>query len=228
MTYNQRLPGRNGYGDFVWPPSLRAFACDMGFGTAAPYTTPRRPHLALTIRKNFDVHAEIAVSRDGRQIYRLEPRGFLYRDEIITEAEHAALAESLRQLDLKPFEFHGHLGNRRVASFGLKYDYSRRSVEPANQMPAFLDNLLIRVAEFAGTDPDAFRQVGVSEYRAGAGIGWHKDRQDFGIIVGVSLVASAIDAFPQTERDRMDTDLSHRAASIDLYSGWRGTDAMGA
>ena len=121
----------------------------------------------------------------------LEPRGFLYRDEIITEAEHAALAESLRQLDLKPFEFHGHLGNRRVASFGLKYDYSRRSVEPANQMPAFLDNLLIRVAEFAGTDPDAFRQVGVSEYRAGAGIGWHKDRQDFGIIVGVSLVASA-------------------------------------
>ena len=121
----------------------------------------------------------------------LEPRGFLYRDEIITEAEHAALAESLRQLDLKPFEFHGHLGNRRVASFGLKYDYSRRSVEPANQMPAFLDNLLIRVAEFAGTDPDAFRQVGVSEYRAGAGIGWHKDRPDFGIIVGVSLVALA-------------------------------------
>jgi hypothetical protein len=38
-------------------------------------------------------------------------------------------------------------------------------------MPAFLDDLLIRVADFAGTVPQAFRQVGVSEYRAGAGIG---------------------------------------------------------
>ena len=120
-----------------------------------------------------------------------EPRGFRYLDEIMTEAEQVALVESLRQLDLKPFEFHGHLGNRRVVSFGLKYDYSRRSVEPASEMPAFLEDLLTRVADFAGTDPNAFRQVGVSEYRAGAGIGWHKDKQEFGIIVGVSLLASA-------------------------------------
>ena len=122
---------------------------------------------------------------------RLEPRGFRYRDEIVTEAEHAELVESLQQLDLKPFDFHGYLGNRRVASFGLKYDYSRRAVEPASQMPAFLDDLLVRVADFAGVDSKAFRQVGVSEYRAGAGIGWHKDKQEFGIIVGASLLASA-------------------------------------
>jgi alkylated DNA repair dioxygenase AlkB len=122
---------------------------------------------------------------------KLEPRGFRYRDEIITETEHAELVRSLQQLDLKPFEFHGYVGNRRVVSFGLKYDYSRRSVEPASQMPAFLDDLLLRVADFAGTEPKAFRQVGINEYRAGAGIGWHKDKQEFGIIVGVSLLASA-------------------------------------
>lgn len=120
-----------------------------------------------------------------------EPRGFRYRDEIITEAEEVELIDSLQQLDLKPFEFHGYLGNRRVVSFGLKYDYSRRSVEPASQMPAFLDHLLMRVAEFAGRKPEEFRQVGVNEYRAGAGIGWHKDKQEFGIVVGVSLLASA-------------------------------------
>jgi alkylated DNA repair dioxygenase AlkB len=120
-----------------------------------------------------------------------EPRGFRYQDEFLTEAEQAVLVGSLQQLNLKPFEFHGHLGNRRVASFGLKYDYSRRSIEPASDKPEFLKNLLMRVADFAATDPDAFRQVGVSEYRVGAGIGWHKDKQDFGIIVGVSLLASA-------------------------------------
>ncbi len=71
-----------------------------------------------------------------------EPRGFRYRDEIITEVQQEALVESLRQLDLKPVDFHGHLGNRRVTSFGLKYDYSRRIVEPAGEMPTFLENLL--------------------------------------------------------------------------------------
>jgi alkylated DNA repair dioxygenase AlkB len=145
-----------------------------------------------------------------------EPRGFRYREEIITEAEQAELAESLRQLDLKPFEFHGHLGNRRVVSFGLKYDYSRRSVEPASRMPAFLNDLLIRVAGFAGTDPNAFRQVGVSEYRAGAGIGWHKDKQEFGIIVGVSLLASATMRFRRANGAGW-TRVSHTVKPRSIY-----------
>src|ERR1700733_6077984 len=85
-----------------------------------------------------------------------EPRGFRYREEILTEEDEAALVASLGQLNLKPFEFHGHLGNRRVVSFGLKYDYSHRSVEPASEMPAFLNSLLDRVAEFAGYKADAF------------------------------------------------------------------------
>ena len=89
----------------------------------------------------------------------LEPHGFRFRDDIITEEEQADLLGSLGQLDLKPFEFQGHVGNRRVVSFGLKYNYSRRSVEGASEMPAFLDHLLIRVANFTGKDPNAFRQV---------------------------------------------------------------------
>jgi hypothetical protein len=53
----------------------------------------------------------------------LMPEGFRYEEDIISEADEAALAKSLATLDLKPFEFHGHLGNRRVTSFGLRYDY---------------------------------------------------------------------------------------------------------
>jgi alkylated DNA repair dioxygenase AlkB len=120
-----------------------------------------------------------------------ELSGFRYREEIVTEEEEAALVTSLGQLDLKPFEFHGHLGNRRVLSFGLRYDYSRGSVEQASEMPGFLDDLLVRVGKFAGYEVDAFRQVGVNEYRPGAGIGWHKDKPQFGIVVGVSLLAPA-------------------------------------
>ncbi len=59
----------------------------------------------------------------------LMPEGFRYEEDIISEADEAALAKSLATLELKPFEFHGHLGNRRVTSFGLRYDYARRAVE---------------------------------------------------------------------------------------------------
>jgi hypothetical protein len=52
----------------------------------------------------------------------LMPEGFRYEEDIISEADEAALAKSLATLDLKRFEFHGHLGNRRVTSFGLRYD----------------------------------------------------------------------------------------------------------
>lgn len=128
-----------------------------------------------------------------------EPRGFRYRDQIVTEEEQAGLVESLDQLDLRPFEFYGHVGNRRVVSFGLKYDFSRRSVERAGEVPGFLEDLLLRAAEFAGTDPSAFRQVGVNEYRAGAGIGWHKDKREFGIVVGVSLGAEATMRFRRAQ-----------------------------
>ncbi len=57
------------------------------------------------------------------------PSGFRYQDDIISEAEETALVASLGTLELKPFEFHGHVGNRRVTSFGLRYDYARRTVE---------------------------------------------------------------------------------------------------
>jgi alkylated DNA repair dioxygenase AlkB len=152
----------------------------------------------------------------GETVTESEPRGFRYEEEMITEEEQATLVESLSQLDLKPFEFHGHLGNRRVASFGLRYDYTRRSIERASPIPAFLHGLLIRVAKFARNDADAFQQVGVNEYRAGAGIGWHKDKREFGIIVGVSLLA------PATMRFRKDhgagwSRISHTLKPRSIY-----------
>ena len=145
-----------------------------------------------------------------------DPRGFIYRDEIMTEKEEAALVESLGKLDLKPFESHGHLGNRRVVSFGLRYDYTHRSVEKAGEIPAVLDDLLTRVANFAGKARDAFRQVGINEYPAGAGIGWHKDKREFGMIVGVSLLESATMRFRRADGPGW-TRVSHTLKPRSIY-----------
>jgi alkylated DNA repair dioxygenase AlkB len=154
-----------------------------------------------------------------------EPRGFRYREQIINEEEQAVLVTAIEKLDLKPFEFHGYRGNRRVVSFGFKYDFSRRSVQRADDMPHFLNELLGRAAEFAGSEQDAFRQAGINEYRAGAGIGWHKDKPEFGIIVGVSLLAPATMRF-RKEHEGNWLRMSHplKPRSIYVLSGEARTD----
>jgi hypothetical protein len=155
------------------------------------------------------------------------PPGFIYRENFVTEEEEKTLAASLGQLDLKPFEFHGYLGNRRVASFGLKYDYERRSVEPASAMPEFLDDLLARVAEFAGCEPEAFRQVGVNEYRPGGG-NWVAQGQAAVWDRRRSIAARVGDDAAQAGRGQaMGTSLSYRAASLGLRPLRRGPVSMG-
>ena len=130
------------------------------------------------------------------------PQGFRYEEAVITEAEENALVTNLAELDLKPFEFHGHIGNRRVKSFGFRYDYSRSTVEAAESFPPFLDELRRRVAKFAGRSIEEFRQAGVNQYPAGAGIGWHRDKPQFGVIVGVSLIAPATMRFRRAHGKR--------------------------
>ncbi len=120
------------------------------------------------------------------------PPGFRYWPEAITPAEETALVEALQAQPFAPFDFHGYPANRRVVSFGLRYDYGKRAVETAAPMPAFLLPLRATVAELAGQAPEAFSQVLVNEYRPGAGIGWHRDKPQFGLVAGVSLVSPCV------------------------------------
>jgi alkylated DNA repair dioxygenase AlkB len=76
-----------------------------------------------------------------------------------------------------------------VVSFGYRYDYDRRTVVEAAPFPPFLLSLRSKVGETFGSPADSFRQVLINEYRPGAGIGWHRDKAQFGEVVGVSLLA---------------------------------------
>jgi alkylated DNA repair dioxygenase AlkB len=117
------------------------------------------------------------------------PPGFVYRDEVVTVVEEAALVERIATLPFKPFAFHGYLGNRRVVSFGKRYDYGARSLQSAPPMPDFLLPLRDRAAAFAGVEPASIAHVLVTEYAPGAGIGWHRDRPDFADVIAISLGA---------------------------------------
>jgi alkylated DNA repair dioxygenase AlkB len=120
------------------------------------------------------------------------PAGFRYTPALLSTSEESELVAHLRALPLKEFEFHGYLGKRRVASFGWHYDFAREALDRVDDMPAFLRALRERAAAFAAMEPERLQHVLVTEYGAGAGIGWHRDKAVFGEIVGISLLAPCL------------------------------------
>jgi alkylated DNA repair dioxygenase AlkB len=117
------------------------------------------------------------------------PEGFRYYPEAVSVEEEEALAHELGALPFKPFNFQGFLANRRVVSFGYRYDYDRRAVVEAAPFPSFLIPLRRKVAAIFDRPEESFRQVLINEYRPGAGIGWHRDKAQFDEVVSVSLLA---------------------------------------
>lgn len=117
------------------------------------------------------------------------PEGFSYQAHLLPAYEEPALVERLAALPLQAFEFLGYLGKRRVVSFGWRYDFNKGALRRAEDIPGFLLPLRESAARFAGMAPCDLRQVLVTEYAAGAGIGWHRDKPMFDRVVGISLLS---------------------------------------
>lgn len=120
----------------------------------------------------------------------LLPDGMRYAETLITEDEERRLAAFIAALPLQPFEFTGGFkGNRRVLSFGSRYDYAAQRVAKAPPIPTELLGVRQKAAAFARLEPESLQQALLTEYAAGAGIGWHRDRPHYGDIIGISLLA---------------------------------------
>ena len=117
------------------------------------------------------------------------PEGFAYREEAITPDEERALAEQFARLPLTPFAFHGFVGRRRIVSYGWRYDYAGRTLRPSDEIPDLLMPLRERAAAIAGVAAQSLQQVLVTEYAAGAAIGWHRDKPMFEDVVAFSFLA---------------------------------------
>ena len=123
--------------------------------------------------------------------------GLRYEDNIVSDEEEQRLLLQLAELQLAPFRFHGWLGNRKTQSFGWRYDFDDASFTPTEPIPAWLQLLRDRAAGFAGLKADDFAHVLLARYDPGAGIGWHRDRDVFEQVVGVSLSTPATLRFRQ-------------------------------
>jgi alkylated DNA repair dioxygenase AlkB len=123
------------------------------------------------------------------QLFAGEIAGFRYQEALFSHAEEQGFVRGFETLPFKPFEFHGYLGNRRIVSFGLRYDYSGARLRKAEAMPDFLLPLRQVAARFSGLAEGELVHTLVTEYAPGAGIGWHRDKANFEKVVALSFCA---------------------------------------
>jgi alkylated DNA repair dioxygenase AlkB len=156
------------------------------------------------------------------------PEGLRYAAEFIPASVERELIDRVAALPLQPFQFGQYEGKRRVASFGWRYDYSQRRLSPAEPIPDWLAPLIEQIEAF-GRPETRIDQVLCTEYEAGVGIGWHRDKQHFGRIFGVSLGSSCRLRFrrPAGERwERAALDIAPRSIyAMSARPVWSGSTA---
>jgi len=136
--------------------------------------------------------------------------GLRYQERLIDEAEEKALVAKLSELDLSSFRFHGWLGNRKTQTYGWRYDFDDASFTPTEPIPGWLEGVRSKGAAFAGLRPEDFVHVLLARYDPGAGIGWHRDRDVFEQVVGISLNT------PATLRFRQRAAASFRRVNLEV------------
>ena len=115
------------------------------------------------------------------------PEGLVYRADLLSAEEEAALLARLDALRFDPIVMHGQAAKRTARHFGLDYDYESRTPKPGEPLPDWLEPVRARAAELAGVEPEELVEILVQRYPPGSTIGWHRDAPAFGTVVGVSL-----------------------------------------
>ncbi|MDB5516050.1 MAG: 2OG-Fe(II) oxygenase [Tardiphaga sp.] len=149
-----------------------------------------------------------------------EPQGLIYRPDFISPAVERALIAHIAALPLAPFQFGAFEGKRRVASFGWRYDYTHQRLAPADDVPEWLKSPIERIEAAEGLPPGTIRQVLCTEYEAGAGIGWHRDKPHFDQVFGLSLQSDCKFRFRRKRGEKWERyTLEAEARSLYLMSG---------
>jgi alkylated DNA repair dioxygenase AlkB len=120
------------------------------------------------------------------------PSGFRYQSDLLSPMAEKAFVARFETLPFKPFEFHGYQGNRRIVSYGYRYDYAGRALRASEAMPDFLAPLRDIASRFIGIAAEKLEQALVTEYAPGAGIGWHRDQPMFEDVVALSFLAPCV------------------------------------
>jgi alkylated DNA repair dioxygenase AlkB len=141
------------------------------------------------------------------------PAGFRYADEFVSAADEAALLAAIERLPFANARYKEWTANRRVVSYGGRYDFSSNELLPEIPIPPFLFDLRAAAAGFAGMRAADLTHALVAEYRAATQLGWHRDVPQFERVVGISLLGPArmrLRRYPHV------AGRGHRSLAVDL------------
>lgn len=113
--------------------------------------------------------------------------GLTLVEEAVTPAEEAELSARIDAAPLAPFQFGQWQGKRLTVHYGSAYDFSRHRLDEAPPLPDWLIALRERLAPQVALEPEALQAALLLRYDPGAGIGWHRDRPQYGEVIGLSL-----------------------------------------
>jgi alkylated DNA repair dioxygenase AlkB len=119
------------------------------------------------------------------------PDGFRYEEDFLAPAAEAELLAEIERLPFANARYKEWTANRRVVSYGGRYDFSASELLPAGPVPPFLVDMRSAAARVAGVSAALLTHALVAEYRAGTQLGWHRDVPEFELVVGISLKGPA-------------------------------------
>ena len=129
------------------------------------------------------------VARPGPDLFGTPdlPDGLSYDAEFLTPGEEATLLAAFAGLPFREAIFRQYTARRRVVRFGRTFDPARREWVDGEPLPTWLAGARRKAAARCSVDENAFVHALVTEYRPGTPIGWHRDKPEYGIVVGISL-----------------------------------------
>ncbi|MBW7972385.1 alpha-ketoglutarate-dependent dioxygenase AlkB [Bradyrhizobium sp. BR 10289] len=130
------------------------------------------------------------------------PAGLRHTNDFIDAATERELIGRIAALPLQRFQFGAFEGNRRVAWFGYSYDYALQRLAEAEPIPDWVRPVARQVEAWAGLREGSVQQVLCTEYDAGVGIGWHRDKPHFDKVLGLSLGSACKFRFRRRSGDK--------------------------
>jgi len=146
--------------------------------------------------------------------------GLVLVPDAVTPDEEARLAAYIDAAPLQPFAFGQWRGKRLTAQYGSAYDFARGRLGEAPPLPDWLLTLRERLAPRVLVDPAELEAALLIRYDPGAGIGWHRDRPQYGEVLGLSLGSDCIMRLRRRTPDGFERrKLALPARSLYLLSG---------
>src|SRR5688572_6102630 len=119
----------------------------------------------------------------------IHPPGFAYHPEFISAVEEKQILDYISGLTFNTFIFQGFEAKRRIINFGYDWSFEKRVLSPGKQIPEFFHPLISKVAAFTGIPAEAFKELLLIEYPAGAVMNWHRYAPPFEKVIGISLLS---------------------------------------